>query len=76
MKHGGYESENAERAGRMEGLMMGMRQRNGADRDPETNVCDLLTDLMHYCDVYGVDFDGRLDMARVHYNEEITEDAE
>ena len=39
--------------------------------EAEAIVCDLLADLMHLCDEYGVDFEGRLDMARQHYNEEI-----
>lgn len=37
-------------------------------------VCDLLTDLMHYCDVNSLDFDAELATARMHYSFEIDPD--
>jgi hypothetical protein len=52
----------------------------GADlkADPETVLCDLLADLMHWCDVQKaydglvepVDFESTLKRARVHYGQE------
>lgn len=36
----------------------------------DENVCDLLANLMHYCEAEGFDFDGALNNARVHYQAE------
>ena len=36
-----------------------------------TVVIDFMTDLFHYCDKHGVDFDGCLTAARGHYEDEI-----
>lgn len=36
---------------------------------------DLLADLMHYCDLYAVDFDDELRIARYHYRAETEEEA-
>lgn len=33
----------------------------------DESVCDLLANLMHYCDQQGFDFDGALNNARVHF---------
>ncbi len=38
--------------------------------DDEALVRDILTDLMHFCDDEGMDFNARLEMARMHYEEE------
>ena len=38
--------------------------------EPETNVTDLLADLMHYCAAYGFDFDSMVDSAHRHFSEE------
>jgi hypothetical protein len=40
------------------------------DDNRGTNVTDLLTDLMHYCQTYCIDFDQHLQTARMHYEEE------
>lgn len=42
----------------------------------ETYVCDLLTDLMHWCDHNDVDFAGALSMARYHHEEETKDELE
>lgn len=39
----------------------------------ETHVCDLLTDLMHWCDHNDIDFNVALNMAHYHYIEECHE---
>ncbi len=44
----------------------------GADR--EDALCDLLCDLMHWCDRNGQDFDRELARARNHYRDETTPD--
>lgn len=36
----------------------------------EDTVCDLLCDLMHWCDVNDFDFIGELDRAETHYRYE------
>jgi hypothetical protein len=37
------------------------------DSDPESALCDLLTDLQHWADTMGVDFDGSLITATKHF---------
>ena len=38
--------------------------------DPEDALCDLLADLMHWCDRNGCAFSNELRRARFHYEEE------
>jgi len=40
--------------------------------DCETTLCDLLADLLHWCDRHDADFDRCLARARRHYTEETT----
>ena len=40
-------------------------------QDYEGNVCDLLADLHHYCDINGLDFAEEDRRARGHYLEEL-----
>ncbi len=52
--------------------------------DPETVLCDLLVDLMHWCDVpkakdslvESVDFESALQRAREHYSQECADERE
>jgi len=41
-----------------------------SDADPGTNLRDLLTDLRHWADVFGVDFDVADELAEGHYYNE------
>lgn len=41
------------------------------DRDQEEALTDLLSDLMHWADIYAVDFDTMLERARVHHDAEV-----
>lgn len=41
--------------------------------DPETDLADLLADLMHYCDHLDIDFSYVLAKGQGHYIEEIAE---
>lgn len=50
-------------------LLIG-RSYSGELDDTDTDVVDLLTDIMHYCDVYAVDFGAALSSAENHYNAE------
>lgn len=43
---------------------------DSAGEDDQTILTDLLGDLMHWCDRAGIDFNARVDMARLHYDEE------
>lgn len=38
--------------------------------DEEDAVCDLVADLIHWCDRHGYDFDAELDRGRSHYDAE------
>jgi len=40
----------------------------------ESLVCDLLANLMHYCDAHGFRFEGELETARMHYEAERSEE--
>ncbi len=44
------------------------------NQDYEGNVCDLLTDLRHYCDEQGLDFGAEDRTAHGHYLAELAED--
>jgi len=41
--------------------------------DQEDALCDLLADLMHWCDEHQFDFDNELRRARGHYEAEVNE---
>lgn len=38
--------------------------------DADTVVLDFMADLLHFCDLYGVDFEYCAAMGRTHYNAE------
>jgi hypothetical protein len=42
--------------------------------DAESGLTDALTNLMHFADNYGLDFEDRLENARTHYEVERTYD--
>lgn len=48
----------------------------GQEQDPDMHlsVQDFLCDLMHYCQVAGIDFDHHLNQAREHYVVECEEE--
>jgi hypothetical protein len=54
-------------------LMLVYAQYAGVDASDEREhlVCDLLADLMHYCNEYGVTFAEELSLATDHFNEEL-----
>ena len=55
---------NEKRAGRIADALLVMNQKD------EITITDMITDIMHYCDVYGYDFGRELSMATINYNEE------
>lgn len=44
------------------------------EEGPDAAVSDLLTDLLHWCDANGVDFDERLSIAKHSHEEECEEE--
>jgi hypothetical protein len=50
--------------------------RHAALDEPETQLVDLLTDLMHWSREYGVIFDRARSVAMNHYGEDIREQSE
>lgn len=40
------------------------------DEDPESALTDVLTDLLHWADYFGNDFNMSLKLARMHYDAE------
>jgi len=63
---------NEDRAARIEMVRKVYQGMTGEDYglDREAFVTDLLADLQHWCAGEGLDFNTRLEMARVHYEEE------
>ena len=47
-------------------------QRDSNRQLPKENVTDLLTNLMHYCNFNGMEFNRCLSNAALHYNAETT----
>jgi len=73
------EQANRDRAAWAEAPLRYFAHLTGLDYEadqPATALRDLLGDLMHLCDVLEIDFDGELDVARGHYNAEISEESE
>ena len=64
------DGKNAARAEWAHRAVLTFEGATGADR--EDALCDLLSDLMHWCNVYGQDFDRELRRAREHYAAETT----
>ena len=42
------------------------------DPDPESNLRDLLADILHWCERNNIDFEAGLTMARIHHEAEST----
>jgi hypothetical protein len=62
------EGKNDERAEWAERALITFENATGTDRSDV--VTDMLTNMMHWCDRNGQDFEERLAMARVHYEAE------
>lgn len=43
------------------------------DGEPDTDVKDLLTDILHYCDAYNIDFESLLSGAVGMHDDEVLE---
>lgn len=65
------DGRNSERAEWAEVALLAFEDRTGCDR--EDSVCDLICDLMHWCDRNATDIGLQLRRARGMYEDEITE---
>lgn len=64
---------NLERSGRIADLVLVYGQYSGyAEREDETVAVDMLTDMRHWADVYGVDLDDAWEASGMHYSAEVT----
>jgi hypothetical protein len=63
---------NEQRADWAELAVKAFQSKTGSD-DSDA-LADLLCDMLHYCDRYGIDFNDDLGRARSHYYAEIKED--
>ena len=57
--------DNMERSGRVADVFLQAGDKYGGGDDEK--AVDFLTDFMHWCDVYAVDFEQAVDSARMHY---------
>jgi hypothetical protein len=65
-------TENEQRAERAYRTLLVYAQRADSE-DTEENMTDLLTDLRHLGDQYGVEWDAMIDRVQRHYNDETRE---
>jgi len=63
------ESDNTSRAYRAGEVLDYYDEMDGTD--PDSNVVDLLADLMHYCNQSSWDFTQALETARMHFEAEV-----
>lgn len=67
--------KNADRAERARRIVKAYGQEVGQpDEDLETNLGDLLADLMHLCEVDQVDFEECLDRGELNFDEEMDDE--
>ena len=59
------DGQNDDRADWAESALVTFRDKTGTDKDDA--LCDLIADLLHWCDRYGYDFDNELKRGRGHY---------
>jgi len=69
------EPTNADRAGRIEGVLNTYRQEVSGE-DIDCCVTDLITDLMHWCDQNNINFAEAVDSADMHFTAEKDEEEE
>lgn len=65
---------NEQRANFAQDVMVRFIDSVGDTGDDQTNLADLLGDLMHWADQYGCDFERALETSRFHYDAEISEE--
>ena len=63
--------KNIERSGWAQSALDAFTAIVGESGDGESDVGDLLADLMHLCDVQGISFEAALDQGRTHYEWEL-----
>jgi hypothetical protein len=69
------EPTNADRAERAAGILTDYNaEHNGADGDLLTSAADLIADILHLADRDGADIGALIDRARMHHDDEETEE--
>ncbi len=68
------DGKNDERADWAESALVTFRHKTGTDK--EDCLCDMLADLMHWSDRYGMDFNNELLRGSGHYEAETRSDAQ
>jgi hypothetical protein len=67
--HGPHgEPTNEDRANRIASCIECYANTKGEVVDTDTDVRDMLTDIMHYCDIQGIVFDAELSIATDNYS--------
>ena len=69
----GTERTNEDRCETAYRTVMVYAQYSGEEHDVETNIIDLMADLLHLCDQYGLEQSYVTDMALAHYDSEMKE---
>ena len=72
MRLPGQEPTNNDRARWANTALSAFVNEVGDSGDEDTNIADLLCDLMHLCDAHGFDFERVLASGRIHYDAETT----
>ena len=63
---------NADRAERIYRAMQTyLRAKGGSEMETRLDIRDILTDIMHYCDEQGVDFEHEIIFSRDNYDAEV-----
>jgi hypothetical protein len=65
-----YANANRQRALVAKSIMAKYVRIKGDPYDNKSNVVDILTDLRHYCEQFGIDFHAACDSSYQHYLEE------
>ena len=70
-----HERYNSDRAEEGRCVLQLMEILTGVD-DEESAVADTITQLMHYCRMAGIDFEGSIETARINFDAELEEDCD
>jgi hypothetical protein len=65
-----FQEWNTDRANSAQIALNAFAAAEGENPDDESLLCDLLSNLKHYADRAGIDFEREFELADIHYNEE------
>lgn len=66
--------DNLDRSGRVATLVDIYREQHDKGEDNDFTLSDILTDTLHWCETYGVDFEEALGRAQRDYDAEVRGD--